>query len=83
MYLEYDHFALYLSSEDEEVKHAKYTFSILNSKSEETHILTFEQKRTFSTGWGNDLISKTELKNHTAELLPGNALTIVLRVKIL
>jgi hypothetical protein len=82
MSFQYDILTIFLCSKKEEVKHVKYTFSILNSKLEETYVLTFDQNKDFSIGWGNDFISKTELMKNAAELLPGNTLTILLRVSI-
>lgn len=77
---EYDFLSVYLSSYGSEIKRVKYTISILNSNSEETHVLAFEQIRDFSIGWGNDLISTSELLRNAAELLPKNTLTLVLTV---
>jgi hypothetical protein len=80
LYVENNYLTAYLAyKEMEPYRLVKYSLAILNSKSEETHVMIFERANLW-TGWGNDFCLKSKLLENAEEYLPGNVLTIVLHV---
>ncbi len=60
----------------------KYSASILNSKSEETHTYYFDLKLDSKREWNyNCVIARKELFKNAEDLLPGGSLNLAIKVK--